>query len=371
MVRSKTWFSLAAAVLGCMGAAQGQSRVGEAVRSPGSLNRPGQGSASSTLRRYSSGLGSLGRTGGGHNSVLRSRMQSNLTTSSMRVNSRGSAASLRSGVTAGTPGGLTVRRGSGVDVGRNTGTPRRAREARRFDLPSFRLQDSRRPVIGRARSAHDPAETFLSAMGVDTAADGPLEAGSDEPIRSLAPEGQGMYAQYMRKGEMLMKQGQYSDAYSQFHLANQVAEDDPESLLHMAHARFATSMYSYASTCHYLRQALRRFPSLPMVNIRPRSFFAEAPDYQRSMRFLQEAVERSSADTRTQLVLAYFLWTDGKYDAAARVMRTAHRHAREADMREDLQKFWQGMLATGKVSGTLGGETRRPATGPAASSSSD
>ena len=145
-------------------------------------------------------------------------------------------------------------------------------------------------------------------------------AGDDAgAITSLAPTSdESPYAQAMREGERAFKARQYATAFSRFEAAYQIG-NDPESLLSMAHTKFAAG--SYAACAYYLRQVLREVPQLPRVNLRPRAFYGDPTVYVTDLRRLEDDIARRPGDAETALINAYFSWFDP--DRGVRVARQA------------------------------------------------
>lgn len=130
-----------------------------------------------------------------------------------------------------------------------------------------------------------------------------------DTISSLAPLGTGIYADSMREGERAFREDHPLVAFAKFKTANDIAgSNDPESLLSMAHAKFAGGSYSTAA--YYIRQVLRLQPMLLHINLRPRDFYADRTIYVRDVQRLRDFIELSPRDADGRLVMAYLAWFD-------------------------------------------------------------
>jgi len=140
---------------------------------------------------------------------------------------------------------------------------------------------------------------------------GPVDSILDDEdanaITSLAPTDDSLYAQYMWEGERAFKARDYTIAFSRFEMARRIG-NDPESLLSMAHVRFATG--SYSACAFYLRQVLREVPQLPRVNLRPRAFYGDRQMYLDDLFRLDNEIDRNPGNAETALIKAYFVWFD-------------------------------------------------------------
>lgn len=77
----------------------------------------------------------------------------------------------------------------------------------------------------------------------------------------------------------------------------------------------------------------------------------------------------SPFDSDAFFVAAYFHWFDGDIDGARQALAKARRGKINDDLREAIDAFWDGMKASGKVSGTLDGLPPPPTSEPQAPSS--
>ncbi len=200
------------------------------------------------------------------------------------------------------------------------------------------------------------ARSYLSAIREPTTQ--PVET-TTRPVTSLVPSAEGRYRAKMEEAEKLFRQGQYRRAYNEYQLASMIGDKTPESLLGMMHANFAMSRFSYASASYNLREALKYFPELPLAPLQPRSLWGEPDAYATQLLRLEEHTRRVPRDADAHLVLAYLKWFDGDYEAARRCLQVAlkygnsEKYTNPEEMKETALKFWDGMRASGKVSGEL------------------
>jgi len=206
------------------------------------------------------------------------------------------------------------------------------------------------PSLGAAR-------TYLREVSQTTLADSGKAA---KPITSLIPPGQSRYAYYLALGEKAFQLGDFADAFNYFEMAGYIAPRAPETLLGLAHARFATSSLSYTSTAHYLRQTLKYFPELPMVPLDPKAFYgqdaAAVGRYVQRLDGLESYLTKARDDMDALLVLAYFRWFSGRGDEAKTALAAGIKVAiedKDEAMIDAMETFWAGMVRTGKISGTI------------------
>jgi len=313
-----------------------QTRRDISISQVGVLHQPGDRSPTRTFQNYSYGLGSLqGSSPGSGGDVLRSTIAGQGTFLISR------------------PGGAPT----GLSAGALTDLPRSPGVARRY-TDEFRISDmgGLHKGTGGDTSAFSSARAYLDAIGASSA----LSVTSAQPITSLAPNDASRYSDCMKQGERYFRAREYQRAYNEFQLASLIDDRDPSSLLSMCHAMFAMSRYSYASSAHYLRQAMKFFPELPTVPLQPRGFYGQPADYAERMAILEDHLRKMPSDAEGYLLLAYHRWFDGDVEAACEAVSKAYS-AGNAGMKEDIEKYlWKGMLATGKVFGTPKQPTTRP-----------
>ena len=268
----------------------------------------------------------------------------------------------------------SIGRPSGFGIGRGSVAPGAASAAPTSDMPlasGARLYNPTENVLGSSvgggQFGGPLASTGSGALGAASAYLAELSAVSedrlkktDQPITSLVPSEPGLYQQYMKDGEEAFKEGDFHRAYDLFEMANFIGTKDPESLLSLTHAAFARSLYSYSSAALYLRLALKYLPELPLASLQPKAFYGETPEaasrYDERIFRLKKHLMESPKDPDGLLLLAYFRWFEGNVKAAQQALSSAldaAQTAKNPEMVEIIGIFWDGMVATGKVSGVL------------------
>jgi len=312
--------------------AQGRGRL--TISGPGGLRRPGESANSGTFRNYSAGgslhLPSIGSDEG----VLRS--------------------SIGQGV-----GDYTLRSGGGQPGDLATGLAE-------LDLPSAQGRRVYEPLLPSSSLPADGGGDLLAGWNPDAtvgAAEGFLETvaassvlqarESASPITSLVPERESAYQQALALGDRAFRLGDFSAAMAAFGSAVHMGPDQPEALLSAMHARFALSTVGYAECASYLERALRYFPELPLVPLRPREFFGRKVTYVEKLQGLERHLAETPRDAAAQFVYAYFQWFEGDVAAARASLAAAARNAYRPGFAEAVETFWRGMVASGKVSGRL------------------
>jgi len=360
--------------------ATGQSRRRVTLSSPGVLSKPGRGTSVDTFQRYTHGLGSLhsgpsapgasalrssiGRTGLnsiGRRNVLSVPHSAGIVRADRNLLRRPNSTMRipRSGL------GLTGSGASRRVVGPVVAPPVApvAPPARALTTPGAMplvTGDGSSASIGDVLARQD--ETALGAaraylQALEEAATSKLRD-SSEPITTLVPTPKSDYREHMLKGDRAFRANNYRGAYSEFLIASDLGGRDPESLICLTHAQFALSAYAYPKAAYFLERAIKYMPELPLANLRPRGFYGSAAKYAEHMVALEEHLERAPADGDALLLLAYFRWFDENQDvktvhkALSRALASALKR-KETHLLEAVQTFWDGMVATGKVSGKL------------------
>ena len=319
-----------------------QSRKGVDATQVGGFRTVGRSGISERFVPYSYGIGGLRSSGAGAN---RSLLQSSI----------------------GRPSGFGIRRGGGVAPGAASAAPTSnmplSSGARLYNPTENVLSSS----VGRGQFGGPLSSMGSGALGAASAYLAELNAVSedrlkktDQPITSLVPSEPGLYHQYMKDGEAAFKEGDFHHAYDLFEMANYIGNKDPESLLSLTHAAFARSLYSYSSAALYLRLALKYLPELPLASLQPKAFYGETPEaasrYDERIFRLKKHLMESPRDPDGLLLLAYFRWFEGNVKAAQQALSSALDAAQTAKNPETVEIigiFWDGMVATGKVSGVL------------------
>jgi len=340
------WLTCLAILAGAGGSAA-QSRKGLTLSAPGGSFR-GVGERSFVSRvfsPYSYGLGSLqSSAGGAGGGVLRSSVAGAASFSIRRSSAGGTGLSARLGPGAAarqlyTPqaGGITDQGGGGAG----------------------------QLLAGQDNAALGAALAYMQAVSSSAAATLKKQI---EPITSLSPSEPSIYTTHMVSGEKAFYAGEFIRAFDEFQLANDLTGRDPESLLSMAHSRFALSRNSYARAAYYLQQAIKYLPELPLVPLQPRGFYGDATTYLKHLIRLEEHTDKFHTDAEAYLVLGYYRWFDEDTEAAGEAMRKSFAAARSPELAEAIETFWDGMVASGRISGELQppAATQPAATQPAA-----
>ncbi|MCJ7543294.1 MAG: hypothetical protein MUP47_01805 [Phycisphaerae bacterium] len=189
------------------------------------------------------------------------------------------------------------------------------------------------------------------------------------PITSLASGQADQFSTYMSQGEKAFRSGDFEEALEQFKMANSIDPKNPESLLSLAQTTFALSRSSYYRASYYLSRAVKYLPELPLAPLEPKSFFASQEQYTERLDGLDKHLASNPFDNDAFFVAAYFHWFDGDVEGARAALAKARRGKISDDLREAVDAFWDGMKASGKVSGTLDGLPPPPPAGPQAPSS--
>ena len=370
--------------------AAGQGRSRATLSNVGALRNLGQGSPTQSFRSFSYGLGSLNAGSGGRGGgVLRSSIGQTgfsvhrsgaLSVSGSRGHSLGSSSlsgQLRNS-------GLSVPRSglggptSGLDL--RVGSPLRSIPIAPVAIGGSPPPGGAIPMgafadHGRSTGIGDaPAEQDETALGsvrdllreLEKAATSKLKNRS-KPITSLVPTPASEYKDHMAKGDRAFRANNFHGAYTEFLIANDLgralrspigSEQDPESLICLAHTQFSLSRYSYARAAYYLQLAIRHMPELPLANLRPRGFYGSANKYAEQMVALAEHLEKDPGDGEASLLLAYFRWFENPQDVpAARdalsKALTSAMQRKDSRLVDAIETFWRGMAETGKVSGKL------------------
>jgi len=174
---------------------------------------------------------------------------------------------------------------------------------------------------------------------------------TDQPIHSFAPNNPGSYAAYLRAGQDAMKVRQYIQATEHFRQAHFIAPQRPETLLSLAHAEFGAGRYS--SMGHHLRLTIRHTPDLPSRDIRIRSFFRDVSTFLALRDELIAQTEAVPKDSSQWMALGYVLWYDNDAPRAADAWRRAYAVSIDPTMSQAIEAWWDGAIATGRISGPL------------------
>jgi len=348
--RDRGWRLIASvcvlAGLSTLSLAQGRSRRGISV--PGYLKDLGARGPSGTFRGYSFGVGSLQTPPASRSSA------GNVLQSSIGSQSSFNLRPVSSGV-----GGSRLSGAPVVPVPSMTGG--------RIYQPTDGLKgigDVPAQAPGRSPipsgSPLMAASAYLHAIQMPT---GHLRtAKQGQAVTSLVPPDAGLYKTYMQRGEDAMHDGNFAEAFAMFQMANDIEGKDPDSLVSLVHATFALAKQSYYRSAYYLQKAVRYLPELPLVPLEPKGFFPTPDILAQKVALLEDHLAGSPRDAAGQFILAYFQWFGGQHAEAAQSLLRARSAATDPDMIEAIETFWDGMVASGEVSGQLPGSGRtRPA----------
>ncbi len=196
--------------------------------------------------------------------------------------------------------------------------------------------------------------------------EGPLEPDTQQEIRSLVPDAPSKYQELMQKGEAAFKKGNLREAAVSFELANELSLNSVESLLHLMHVHFATSTGTYGMTAYYLRKIIEVLPELPLVRVHPKVFYGVPSNYLRDLIQLEKHVKQNDQDSNALFVLGYMKWREGDLEAARIALSQALEFSQSNGLSEAIRTLWDGMVASGRVSGELGAaEKTTPQIAPA------
>lgn len=342
-----SWVTIGALAAGATCAyAQARSRV--PFRQPGHLRGVGDTGAVATFRNYSYGLGALQapRVTPSAN-PLRSAIESRAVYNITRPVGGGVTTPVGRSLLSPLPTGSRVYQPT---VGAGT------------DLAAGAYGGRAGPAESRLLKA---TSSYLSTLGGQQDVGIATRIG---PITSLASGEGDQFSTYMSQGEAAFRSGDFEAALEHFKMANSIDLKNPETLLSLAHTTFALSRRSYFRASYYLSRAMKYLPELPLAPLEPKGFFPSPEQYAEQLRWLDEHLASNPFDNEAFFVSAYFRWFDGDVAGARRALAKARRGKISDDLREAIDAFWDGMKASGKVSGTLDGSVPPPAEAEAATS---
>ena len=170
-----------------------------------------------------------------------------------------------------------------------------------------------------------------------------------EAMTSLAPPTPGAYQSAMLRGESQFRSGDYAGAITNFEAARKLANDSPESLLSLAQAYFAKADASPDQAADYLAKALRAFPDLPLVRVRPKGFFGNADDYAKAFARVQGFVKDNPKDAAAMLLLGYLQWRTGLVDEALSSLDAAMACSSDKDLTDAITIMLDGISRSGQI----------------------
>ena len=317
--------------------AAGQVRHEVQLTSPGYMRDVGSSGNVQTFRIYSYGLGSLENPSvSPADNLLRSSIESPAIYSVTRS------------------GGLGVTPMGGASLLAPPATGGRVYSPLASAIPDLSGAGGVPLLAGEGVTAtplQKATSSYLTSVGAYQTPTATVE--QPAPITSMASASNDRFSSYMTEGEKAFKAGDFNTALERFQMANTIDAKNTESLLSLAHASFAMSRNSYFRTAYYITRAIKYLPELPMVPLQPKAFFGNEEIYADRLARLEQYLEATSGDQAAYLVLAYFRWFDKDVRGAADALAKAQREKSDAEIAEAAKAFWDGMKASGKVSGTL------------------
>lgn len=321
----------------CAATAMAQARSSKNLSAPGTLREVGGSGSSNDFSRYSYGLGTASPGSGGSSDPLRSTIGTVADPGNYRPGqpSAGITTDMSSAVGPLSSFGQTSAKGMG-DLVTDTG-----------ESSLIRTLLSKEATIGMGGFYTSQLLTH----------DGDFSK-RDKPITTLVPERASPYRSLMAEGESHMASGNFHDAFNSFRQANITDAKDWPSLVSMFHAKFATATGTYFSSSYYLKRAIRNYPELAGTPLQPRELFGEKNRAKLAevLTELDRHLVESPFDSNASLMLAYFMWFDGQAEQSKDALVKAYASAttsKDSDMIQAIEAFWNSMVATGKVTGSL------------------
>jgi hypothetical protein len=318
------------------GGALAQSRRSSGLSTVGRMNSVGTGS-SYDFSSHSYGLSGTSRSAGGFGS---NPLQSNIQAGRGLSINRGTTISPAGSLMDAPAGAPRTDRNWGGNIAKIDVTP----------APSGATMNVAARVEMMSQGASGAASLFVAAIG----SGGSVLDDSSQTLVSLVPREPSVYRDYMEKGENFLKSGDADAALREFRHANDMRPRDPETWLSLLHASFARAKNAYHVPAYYLRMAMERFPELPLVSLEPKAFFISESAFDQHVSQLEKHIESSPRDANALIVQAYVQWFGGQAEEAAQTLRRAAVASQEDEKTlEAIETFWAGMLADGRVKGSL------------------
>jgi tetratricopeptide (TPR) repeat protein len=168
-------------------------------------------------------------------------------------------------------------------------------------------------------------------------------------LTSLAPPTPGAYQSAMLRGESLFRQGKYQEAATSFEAARNLSNGSAESMLSLAHVDFAMGDKTYAQAAECLAKALVLFPDLPLVRVRPESFYGNVEDYKKDLADLEKYAADNAKDPGALLLLGYMQWRGGLVDKALNSLDTAMANAPKGGLADGIAMMLDGITRSGQI----------------------
>ncbi|RPI64628.1 MAG: hypothetical protein EHM48_00435 [Planctomycetaceae bacterium] len=204
------------------------------------------------------------------------------------------------------------------------------------------------PSVGTS-SNYSFGDSVRQSLSVLAAKDAEGLSIETPPLTSLAPATPGALRDAMLRGELAFRAGNYDDALKSFLSANTLSKDSPETMLSLAQTYFAMGDKSYAQAAQNLAGALTKFPSLPLVRVRPLDFFGKADDYKKALANLETYVKANPKDAGTLLLLGYMQYRGGLIDQSLDTLDTALANSPAKELADGISALLEGISRTGKV----------------------
>jgi tetratricopeptide (TPR) repeat protein len=338
------------------------SRKAISIGQPGQyLVAPGANTNVNTFSQYSYGLGGVGRASAGGAGALSSSMGQ----------LGGGYSTNYSNLGAGGAAGLSTNKAGAPLPMLNS-----ALSAPRGGLGGMGELLDRGGDLAKANAILD-SSVVSSAMAAIQSAGSGSDLKQASAVTTLVPATPGVYHDFMENGEKAFRSGYFLEAMQAFRNANHIGVHDPESLLSLAHAHFALGGFATAGV--YLAQAIEVLPELPLLPIKPTSFYGNLAEgrsrYGDHLEMLRAYLQRQPDDAEAHLLLAYFLWfsqnddpaskaqdiQNAKQSLAAGLAASRKIQVSKATV-EAIETFWDGMVASGQAAGRL---ERMPTSSPA------
>jgi len=200
-------------------------------------------------------------------------------------------------------------------------------------------------------------EGYLEAMGQRS--DSAIRKGGR--IKSFVSTEPSIYQRQMRTADHSFRMRLYFEADGEYEVALTIARHSPEAHLSLVLSKFARGMWHTAT--HYLRDAVKGLPELPLVDMRLADFYGEAKDFAKHRQALEQSLKGPDANADLWFLAAYVRYFDGRQQKAAEALRESYRLARRTEnaaTTEAVATFWDGMVAAGKASGSVDPAAKPP-----------
>ncbi|MFA6133361.1 MAG: tetratricopeptide repeat protein [Phycisphaerae bacterium] len=189
-------------------------------------------------------------------------------------------------------------------------------------------------------SSGDPASVLAA---------GDTQTTTTPRLTSLAPDGPGTVRGPIIQGEVSFRQGNYKQAARQFEAARSASGGSPESMLSLAQVYFAMGGVYYNEAADCLAMALKAFPDLPLVRVRPRDFFGSEQEYTAAYQALEQYVVGHPQDPRALLLLGYIQWRQGLVDKARDLLEAANKAQPGLEVAKGIATLLDGITRASQI----------------------